>query len=672
MSLERAISLAVSQATGPNRYPPTLVIHASTNHTLRFQDMEDMAEIEASLAGASSGYTFPEQSSAAKLGIVRESGRKAFFDLAKKRTAPSLPPPLETSKPESRVLDVNVLRGTYRAGLSRLLPRGTTLLCGADYLLHVHIGRVLPSSIVGQSEKESGSLSYRSEGGQLLDVVLQEKGFELRTTRLQFLYLPSHGPSKPVMLGVRAPEKWGTAELRISVYLRTQLVQALLVKAEIADEEYRMQADDRGVVATLEFTQTEEFSDLAELPERALSISVNREGSLTHTWMVKGEQTAFPLSVPESLVRSAVKRYREVLENATTADGKTPRFPTGKSPAPGVSDRYLSDLADLGFELYDGCFYDDDDSVRTMLNSVRDDSDRVISIVRHDPRFAFPWQIFYDFRLPTRFYGRTPKVCRGFTPEGTPCGHTYKDKIYCVRGFWGYRHQLEEMIGPNAGRRIGAVEFAGGCPAVQYVVSTEDGFTKALRDELKRQLGDAVSEINPGGTLIDALAEPSARPAVVIVLGHLEQTGTTGPVGPRIVLERDGNGPSAWLVGRELSNRFRDEPWQQPNTIVLLMACESAATSPETLHDFVMGLHRARAAAVIGVECKAFSGLLAAFGQDIALALCNETALGQAMLDFRRKLLHTGHPLAFIFTSIGCADVKIAKAVKPLCVGRPA
>ncbi|HYR86758.1 MAG TPA: hypothetical protein VE422_21910 [Terriglobia bacterium] len=152
MSLERAISLAVSEVLRRSRYPPTLVIDASTNHTLRFQDMEDMAEIEALLAGANFG--FPEQSRPAKLGIVRESGREAFLDLAKKRTAPSAPPPFETSKPESRVLDVNVLRGTYHAGRSRLLPRGTTLLCDADYLLHIHIGRLLPSSIVGHSEKE--------------------------------------------------------------------------------------------------------------------------------------------------------------------------------------------------------------------------------------------------------------------------------------------------------------------------------------------------------------------------------------------------------------------------------------------------------------------------------------------------------------------------------------
>jgi hypothetical protein len=79
-----------------------------------------------------------------------------------------------------------------------------------------------------------------------------------------------------------------------------------------------------------------------------------------------------------------------------------------------------------------------------------------------------------------------------------------------------------------------------------------------------------------------------------------------------------------------------------------------------------MALDRAHASAVVGVECKAFSGLLASFSRDVGIALCNQVPLGQAMLDFRRKALHTGHPLAFIFTSIGSADVKLAKAVKPV------
>ena len=121
---------------------------------------------------------------------------------------------------------------------------------------------------------------------------------------------------------------------------------------------------------------------------------------------------------------------------------------------------------------------------------------------------------------------------------------------------------------------------------------------------------------------------------------------------------------SAALTRRELSNRFRNAVWNQPNAIVMLMACESAATNAETLYDFVIEFHRARAAAIVGVECNAFSGLLSQFSADVTVALSKGALLGQSMLDFRRKMLHRGNPLAFIFTAIGCADIEIQKTGK--------
>jgi hypothetical protein len=662
LSLENTISRAAQESPWKQRNSAVLILDASVNHAVRFQDMQDMADIEKALAAPGSALPLKQRGSRDTGIDSLGPGRWAYTALAETTSPASSPDRSVSEKPQERSVAVHVLRGVFWRNHSRLLAQGTTLLNGADYFLQVHIGKSLPG-IRREMKTEGpqvGSVAETTTGGQLLEVVLQEKGFELRTERSQFLYLPSHGPSKPVLLGVRTPRAFGTAELRVSVYLRNQLVQALMVRAEVADLEHQLEAADRGVVKELEFSQTDGFTDLAQLPERALTIGVNREGAATHTLMVKGDKGAFPFSVPESTIDSGVRKYRRLLQQATSADGKNPRFPADKRPQPKDSDEFLSDLADLGSELYKGCFYDPD-LIRSILDSVRDASDRIISVVRHDPRFAFPWQIFYDFRLPTRFYGRTPKVCLGTSASGAPCGHTYKDEVYCVRGFWGYRHQIEEMIGSNPTKRKTAVEFASANPAVGYLVSTTDEFTKGLIARLGTELKKQAVPISPAGQLVDNLGGAS-RPAVVMLLGHLEQTGTTGPQGPRIVLSRNQlSEPNVWLVSRQLSNRFDDSAWQQPNAIVMLLACESAATNAETLHDFVMAFHRAGAAAIVGVECKAFSGLLAKFGGDVTVALCNQAPLGQAMLDFRRKLLQQGDPLAFVFTAIGCADVKIRK-----------
>jgi hypothetical protein len=126
----------------------------------------------------------------------------------------------------------------------------------------------------------------------------------------------------------------------------------------------------------------------------------------------------------------------------------------------------------------------------------------------------------------------------------------------------------------------------------------------------------------------------------------------------RIRLVRD----QQWLTRLELANRAQDEKvaWQQPRPIVLLMACESAATSHRTMNNFVVAFNTAGAAAVVGTESVVDSKLAAQFAKDISLAMFKgKIKLGTAITEFRRAALKHGNPLAFVFNAIGNVDLGI-------------
>jgi hypothetical protein len=138
----------------------------------------------------------------------------------------------------------------------------------------------------------------------------------------------------------------------------------------------------------------------------------------------------------------------------------------------------------------------------------------------------------------------------------------------------------------------------------------------------------------------------------------LETTTIFGePEGPRIVLVPK----QQWLQATPITNRqINDGDWEQPRTLVLLMACGSGATDITTLNDLMTALTSVGAAAVIGTECAAFSRLVSRFAQEVTLDVWEGASLGEAVKAFNRRLVQAGNPLAFVFNYIGDADLTIA------------
>src|SRR5262249_34372038 len=151
----------------------------------------------------------------------------------------------------------------------------------------------------------------------------------------------------------------------------------------------------------------------------------------------------------------------------------------------------------------------------------------------------------YDFPLPTTVVGTPPpEVCPGVKALAgggvAPCGHTSNDEIYCVNGFWGVRHILEELIAGDlheAQDAVTAINRSTKDRAIGFAVDKDEPHTVAMREKLSQSLGSGFAMVRPEETLLDLLWQEDERPAVLIVLGHLEKSAVEGePPGIRIVL----------------------------------------------------------------------------------------------------------------------------------------
>jgi hypothetical protein len=95
------------------------------------------------------------------------------------------------------------------------------------------------------------------------------------------------------------------------------------------------------------------------------------------------------------------------------------------------------------------------------------------------------------------------------------------------------------------------------------------------------------------------------------------------------------------------------------------MACGSATTNVAKVNDFVLALNAAGAGAIVGTECTVFSDFACEFSQYLILQLWKSpsanrpVSLGEAMTAFRIEKLESGDPRAFVFRSIGDAELTL-------------
>jgi hypothetical protein len=568
---------------------------------------------------------------------------------------------------------------------------------GAMYKVRVHVGHPSPQSIVvGDPPPLDPLLPETEESGHRLEVALFEKDFKLLTKNVQPLYLPLLGSSEPVYFMISAPQRSGVAEARIGLYYRNHLVQSFLLKANVseggamlaplsikmfvsdADEggaQWVEMQTDKQLLTHLTFSRSERLTNLDELGPRALSVAVNSNAdAASHTFMLKLDADAAPVSLTEKTLDEQISAFREILRANTLNSQKQPLFPSypaaGSVPSQDFK-RVIRSLAEKGYDLYNAVFTRVPETMQDEMRRLAGSSDKTIQVIRHDPNFVFPWPILYDFQLPPKIHGAPPPpVCLGYEGEAPvppadypvqKCSHNYMDEVYCIYGFWGLRHQIEQLvqIGGQTQNAITKIVPASPQKTIRLAVGTSDAHTKQLAQQMSHVLGASFVDTNLSAEdLVDLMWDDEKRPAILVVLGHLEMKPITAePDEPRIVLV-----PSQkWFTANSIlkSLRIKSRWKQQPNTLVLLMACSAGATEISTLNDFVTALTSAGAAAVVGTECLIFSSLVSRFAHDLTTEMWKKKTLGEAVKFFNRRLVGSGNPLAFVFNYLGDADLTL-------------
>jgi hypothetical protein len=573
---------------------------------------------------------------------------------------------------QQRFLDLALAR-LETEPLLQSLTRSDTLGTGKSYQLRVHVGNRTADSIVTGPDVPVDPIlpAADQKGRHQLEIAVQGKDFEVLSDRVQTAWLPEFGATEPVYFQIRAPKDLGTKQMRVCLYCKNYLIQSYRFTAEVTSTESPVREEGKERLgATLEFSRTDHFSDLEEFQPRALSVGVNSGNSTTHEIIVKSdnnisaELTLFALTFdPE------VQKFRDTLEKASRdpANPKLtrvyPQVPPGQVPGDDVAQT-LRDLAKQGRGLYESVFGKVDQTpLRPALVEVAMGSDKKLQVIRFDDNFVFPWVIIYDFPLPVEIVGqKAAPVCLGVTADasGKPvqCGHTSETPAYCVRGFWGVRHYVEEMIGKGTNTNPKISKTASG--AVRIVADTTLVPSTTLITNLSASLGSTVvsGPLDPDKLLDLLWANPPQRPSILVVLGHLAKRSIKGePDGARIVLVPN----SKWLLRQKIAERYTKDPigWRQPRSIVLLMACESAATEVATVNDFVTAWNAAGAGAIVGTECVVGADLAASLAESVTTDLWNGKTLGEAMTNFRRGVLTRGNPLGLVFHAIGDVDLTV-------------
>jgi hypothetical protein len=235
-----------------------------------------------------------------------------------------------------------------------------------------------------------------------------------------------------------------------------------------------------------------------------------------------------------------------------------------------------------------------------------------------------------------------------------------KDKAStnCVYGFWGTRHQVEQLVSGVTARDSVVTLAPLRTGAVHLTVGLTDGTLGALPANLlvalSKRATDWLSVATESEDLLARLRDDETRPAILFVASHCELETDGGRKTPRIQLP----GSDRWLRPRQIIEDTIDNArWREPHPLVMLAACGSGSPDLGSFGDFVAAFLDAGASGVVGTEAAISEGLAARAALFITPSMLDGATLGQVMLQFRRDLLRAGDPLGFLFTAFGPADL---------------
>lgn len=530
------------------------------------------------------------------------------------------------------------------------------LLSGASYDIRIHIGPTLEETLVSGPVRPIDLLlgPPDTEQGHALQLSIHGKDFEVSGPTLQWVTLPVRGPSEPRYFQIRAPNRTMTeAQLRILIYHRNHLVQSFLLSATVDTHDKPGKVEVRE-----EFSQTDDFGNLDALGERAVSFGLNEGPGHSHQIKVVSDNVDGTVEMKALAFSNTVEEVRKALRTGLLIGGAARVYhpvPPGGRPDPTAATAFY-ELAKIGNSAYKGMLRDLDGEIYEAVVGLQSAWKKPVQIIRFDTHAVFPWTVLYDWPLPDHSHSAPePSICLGQKPDGSPCGHDKDSKVVCVHGFWGVRLLVEEMLKPQRNAKGKLTKPAKDPLWVVCSSGLVQGKTVASALAKMAETGIRQGPWTEAGILDLLWKAPSERPAILIMLGHLQKAS--------VDMEREGDRvelvPGAeWFTLKGLGDRAIRSRWDNPRTVVVLAMCGSAGTTPETLNDFVAEFSGAGAGAIVGTHIDVGESLATSFAERFTMEFW-EHPLGEAMHRVRSRFVREGHPGGFLFQSFGDVDLRL-------------
>lgn len=685
----RSYTMALGGAVAP--FVQRLADHAGAEMAGRLEQHlgEVVRASEALRSGLESGMRFDRESSGLKPmsdilagSASLQASYPAFVGalqemLADVRFADAL------QRTQERRVDasVEILRSgefPYPVGQEQGIPAGSPVR------LTVHIGqRAEQSLVVGEPPALDPLLPELPEDQvHELEIVLFPKDFSLADPSgvVRKVSLARFGGTVPVSWELVAPsaqvagEEQGrsrlsdgdTAELRFSVYYRNQLLQSFRLQSTVKVSEWSYVQGRTAIQC--DFSQTRRFGNLDDLGDRVLSMSLNDNSGGKHMLGLKGSGLA-PSSVEwdGTFLARHVGVLRDVLFNAL-APGKQNAFSfddqTFKviSSAPNAFDDSVRQMAKAGANLLNQLLNMNGGAIVPLLRQVRQTAGRVVQVALHQATYTLPWGLIYDYKWPTEKAGVPLSVCRGVDMNGKPCNCTPDEGTgICLRGFWGFRHVIEQLVGTQAPLDDVPGKIAGSptAPTMGFIRTIDDDWVGTLSSEFKKApYAPSVVEYPVPKRFLELLRKKDERPALVLYVGHQAMSESPNAPEPYLLAEDD----TPLLQLSDFTEEWMsNEGWSTPRSLVMMMGCGTGTSRVDTGISLSGALLNLGAVGVLGTECTVYTDIVSRMARDLSQELLQGENMGEAMQHCVWRLAQEGCPMGLVFTYLGPAEAGLPK-----------
>jgi hypothetical protein len=571
-------------------------------------------------------------------------------------TAPSVgntswPDPIseaETVSRESgggRRLDAE-LKPVGKDGLAgEALVVGSRVVSETRYLLGVRIGKPYGRTVLTTPPPPiEESLPTLTEPIDL-EVGVFGDGFQVEGRSVETLQLPTSGPTSEVSFIVVAPAVAAPTQAGFDLSLRYQgnVIQQFKLTATVFPADAPGRGDLRLVLTFRRATADESVG----LGGRALSISTETRADGAQRLLIWGPGTDYRELNP-LLIDHFMTGFHKILEETFWLDGH-PRweetYPAGRPSAD--FEATIRRLAQLGDELKNAVLTALPHENQPKMRELAQSEHKKIQVVREEGAAALPWAVLYDYRVPDQ---SDAPVCLGHHDGRHPDG-----PAFCIKGFWGVRHIIEEVLHSPARRAKPPYERPSQAQAVLVSLDELNSYTEGVVAALRDASGLAVSPFDGDSRdLIDRLWAADPRVAIAVLLGHVELNASAGTLGSaRFALPRGKH----FSTGAFADHYLEVGTWTPaPGPLAMVLGCTTGPVDLGSAATLTSDFLNAGSPWVVGT-CAAITEAMASdLAHRLVTAVFANDSVGQAMRAWREEVLQAGNPIAFACTAVGDVD----------------